>query len=58
MVSDAILVITSSWVGVIKESDLKKIAEIKMLDLNANTVSQAVEMIRGTAKSMGIEVKE
>ena len=45
-------------VGVIKESDLKKIAEIKMLDLNANTVSQAVEMIRGTAKSMGIEVKE
>jgi len=45
-------------VGVIKESDLKKIAEIKMLDLNANTVSQAMEMIRGTAKSMGIEVKE
>jgi len=44
-------------VGVIKESDLEKIAEIKMSDLNANTVDQAKEMIRGTAKSMGIEVK-
>jgi len=45
-------------VGVIKESDLEKIAEIKMADLNANTVAQAKEMIRGTAKSMGIEVKD
>ena len=44
-------------VGVIKESDLEKIAEIKMSDLNANTVDQAKEMIRGTAKSMGIEIK-
>ena len=44
-------------VGVIKESDLEKIAEIKMSDLNANTIDQAKEMIRGTAKSMGIEVK-
>ena len=44
-------------VGVIKESDLEKIAEIKMTDLNANTINQAKEMIRGTAKSMGIEVK-
>ena len=44
-------------VGKIKESDLEKIAEIKMPDLNANTIDQAKEMIRGTAKSMGIEVK-
>ena len=44
-------------VGVIKDSDLEKIAELKMSDLNANTISQAKEMIRGTAKSMGIEVK-
>ena len=44
-------------VGVIKETDLEKIAEIKMSDLNANTIDQAKEMIRGTAKSMGIEVK-
>tara|TARA_X000001036_G_scaffold280353_1_gene260406 strand:- start:521 stop:946 length:426 start_codon:yes stop_codon:yes gene_type:complete len=44
-------------VGTLKESDLEKIAEIKMVDLNANTIDQAKEMIRGTAKSMGIEVK-
>ncbi len=44
-------------VGFIKESDLEKIAEIKMSDLNANSIDQAKEMIRGTAKSMGVEVK-
>ena len=44
-------------VGSIKESDLEHIATIKMEDLNANSVQQAKEMIRGTAKSMGIEVK-
>ncbi len=44
-------------VGSISNSDLIKIAELKMDDLNANTIDQAKEMIRGTAKSMGIEVK-
>ena len=44
-------------VGKISESDLEKIAEVKMADLNANSVEQAKEMIRGTAKSMGIEVE-
>jgi len=44
-------------VGVITESDLVSIAELKMDDLNANTLDQAKKMIRGTAKSMGIEVK-
>ena len=44
-------------VGSISDSDLSKIAELKMDDLNANTIVQAKEMIRGTAKSMGIEVK-
>ena len=44
-------------VGSITDSDLSKIAEVKMDDLNANTIIQAKEMIRGTAKSMGIEVK-
>ena len=44
-------------VGFIKEVDIEKIAEIKMPDLNANTIDQAKEMIRGTAKSMGIEVE-
>jgi len=44
-------------VGSISDSDLGKIAEVKMDDLNANTLDQAREMIRGTAKSMGIEVE-
>ena len=44
-------------VGSISDSDLVKIAEVKMDDLNANTIDQAKKMIRGTAKSMGIEVK-
>ncbi|MBA65059.1 MAG: 50S ribosomal protein L11 [Candidatus Marinimicrobia bacterium] len=44
-------------VGVVTESDLLNIAQIKMDDLNANTVEQAAEMIRGTCVSMGIEVK-
>ena len=44
-------------VGVVSENDLRNIAEIKMSDLNANTLDQAVEMIRGTCVSMGIQVK-
>ena len=44
-------------VGLVSEKDLRSIAEIKMQDLNANTIEQAVEMIRGTCVSMGIEVK-
>ena len=36
---------------------LRTIADIKMKDLNANTIEQAVEMIRGTCVSMGIEIK-
>ena len=44
-------------VGKVSIEDLRSIAEIKMSDLNANTLDQAVEMIRGTCVSMGIEVK-
>ena len=44
-------------VGVVSEDDLRAIADTKMQDLNANTIEQAVEMIRGTCVSMGIEVK-
>ena len=44
-------------VGSVSENDLRTIADIKMNDLNANTVEQAVEMIRGTCVSMGIEIK-
>ena len=44
-------------VGKVSENDLREIAEIKKNDLNANTIEMAIEMIRGTAKSMGLEVK-
>ena len=43
-------------VGQVSENDLRQIAETKMADLNANTVEAAMEMIRGTARSMGLEV--
>ena len=43
-------------VGKVTESDLREIAEIKMKDLNANSLDMAMEMIRGTARSMGLEV--
>ncbi len=44
-------------VGSVSLSDLKSIAEIKMADLNANTLDQAIMMIKGTCNSMGIEIK-
>ena len=44
-------------VGSVSENDLRTIADIKMKDLNANTIEQAVEMIRGTCVSMGIVIK-
>ena len=43
-------------VGTLSRDDLKKIAEIKMKDLNANNVDAAIKMVEGTARSMGIEV--
>ena len=46
-----------SKVGSVKMSDLKAIAEIKMADLNANTIDQALSMMMGTCVSMGIEVE-
>ena len=43
-------------VGKITKEDLKKIAEKKMEDLNANDVEAAMKVIAGTARSMGIEI--
>ena len=45
-------------VGMVSVKDLEKIAELKMKDLNANTIQSAVRMIRGTAVSMGITISE
>ncbi len=45
-------------VGSISREDLRKIAEKKMVDLNANDVEAAMKVIAGTARSMGIEITE
>ena len=45
-------------VGKVKLSQIKEIAEIKIQDMNANTIEAACEMIKGSAVSMGIEVDE
>ena len=45
-------------VAKLKRSQVKEIAEMKMADMNANTVDAAIEMLIGTAASMGIDVIE
>ena len=45
-------------VAKITKDQLKKIAELKKVDLNAATVEAAMSMIAGTARSMGVEVAD
>ncbi len=45
-------------VGSVTIAQLEEIAEAKMQDLNAVDVKGAVEMLKGSARSMGLEVKE
>ena len=45
-------------VATIKREECKKIAEIKMADLNAANIETATSMICGTARSMGIVVED
>ena len=42
----------------ISKDQLKKIAEIKMKDLNAYDIEEAVKIIAGSARSMGIQVRD
>ena len=44
-------------VGTITEAQIQQIAERKMPDLNANDIDAAKNIIKGTARSMGVEVK-
>lgn len=44
-------------VGKLTESQIKEIAEKKIEDLNADTIEAAMQIVRGTAKSMGIETE-
>lgn len=45
-------------VGTLSRAQLREIAEQKMPDLNANDVDGAMKIISGTARSMGVVVKE
>ncbi len=45
-------------VGKLTKAQVKEIAEIKMPDLNAYTIEQAMQQIEGTARSMGITITE
>jgi len=45
-------------VGAVSRKDLKEIAEIKMKDLNTDDVEAAMRMVAGTARSMGLVVKD
>ncbi len=44
-------------VGRVSKDQVRKIAETKMVDLNANDVEAAMKIVEGTAQSMGIEIK-
>ncbi|MEK7560131.1 MAG: 50S ribosomal protein L11 [Patescibacteria group bacterium] len=45
-------------VGKVSRAKVREIAERKMEDLNANDIDAAMKIIEGSARSMGIEIKE
>lgn len=45
-------------VGAVTRAQVRQIAELKMKDLNANDVENAMRMVEGTARSMGITIQE
>ena len=45
-------------VGTLTKDQVRKIAELKMTDLNAATIETAMSMIEGTARSMGVTIAE
>lgn len=47
-----------SKAGDITQAQIKEIAEAKMVDLNANDIESAMKIIAGTARSMGVNVKD
>ena len=44
-------------VGKLSKDQLKKIAEIKMPDINANDIEAGMKIVAGTARSMGVETE-
>jgi large subunit ribosomal protein L11 len=47
----------TSKIGTLTKTQVKEIAEKKMADLNAHTMEQAIKIISGSARSMGVDVK-
>jgi large subunit ribosomal protein L11 len=47
----------TSKVGTLTKAQIKEIAEKKMVDLNAHTIDEAIKIISGSARSMGVDVK-
>ena len=45
-------------VGKLTKAQVRKIAEVKMPDLNCDTIESAMAMVAGAARSMGVEVQE
>ena len=45
-------------VGTLTKDQVRKIAELKMPDLNAATIETAMSMVEGTARSMGVTIAE
>jgi len=45
-------------VGLVTKAQLREIAQTKMEDLNTDDVEQAVRIIAGSARSMGLQVQE
>ncbi|MFA6168615.1 MAG: 50S ribosomal protein L11 [Gemmatimonadaceae bacterium] len=45
-------------VGAISKAQIKKIAELKMPDLNCDSIESAMAMVAGAARSMSVEVKD
>lgn len=43
--------------GKVSKEDIKKIAEVKMPDLNSDSLESAMKIVEGTARSMGIEIQ-
>jgi large subunit ribosomal protein L11 len=45
-------------IGQLSKEQLRRIAEIKLPDLNTNDIEQAMKSIAGSARSMGVDVEE
>ena len=45
------------FVGTLTQEQLREIAEVKMPDLNAHSIEAAMEIIAGTARSMGVRIE-